>query len=86
MKETKFNENTAREINAKIRYGNIKTRDGHPARILCWNAKGWKPIVALIDLGGTEMPMKFTKEGKCDLRPNVTTNNDLVIETEGGEA
>lgn len=85
MIEQKFNENTAREITANITYGNIKTRDGHPVRIVCWNAKGQQPIVGLIDLGDMEMPMKYTMDGKSDTRPNVRTNTDLVIETEGGE-
>lgn len=85
MTEKQFNINTAREINGGIRYGKIKTRSGHPVRVLCWNAKGWKPIVGLIDLGDIELPMKFTKEGKCDTRPNVTTSNDLIVEVEGGE-
>lgn len=86
MTEIRFNENIAREITAKMMFGNIKTRDGHMVRIICWNAKGQKPIVGLIDLGGmVEMPMKYTKEGKSDTRDNVRTNTDLVIEVEGGE-
>ena len=86
MTESKFNESLAREITAKKMYGRIKTRDGYTVRIVCWDAKGWRPIVGLIDLGDIEMPMKFTRDGKCDTRPYVATNNDLVIETEGGEA
>lgn len=86
MTEIRFNENIAREITAKIRFGNIKTRDGHQVRIICWDAKGRKPIVGLIDVDGIELPMKYTGEGKTDTRDNVRTNTDLVIETEGGEA
>lgn len=85
MTEIKFNENIAREITAKMRFGNIKTREGRQVRIICWNAKGRKPIVGLIDLGGMELPMKYTIDGKTDTRENVRTNTDLVIETEGGE-
>lgn len=86
MTEKQFNEAIAREIMAGIQFGNIKTRDGNPVRIVCWNAKGQQPIVGLIDVGGIEMPMKYTAEGKSDTRANVTTNTDLVLETEGGEA
>ena len=86
MTEIKFDENTAREIMAHVRFGNIKTRDGNPVRIICWNAKGEKPIVGLIDVGDIEIPMKYTAEGKIDTRDYVSMSTDLVIETEGGEA
>ncbi len=85
MTEQKFNVNTAREITGKIKFGKIKTRDGRPVRIICWNAKGKMPIIALIDLGTFEFPSRFTNEGKHDIRPNVTSSFDLIIETEGGE-
>jgi hypothetical protein len=86
MTQIKFTEDKAREITARVRFGNIKTRDGNPVRIVCWNAKGQQPIVGLIDFGDFEMPMKYTAEGKSDTRDYVTMNTDLVIETEGGEA
>lgn len=85
MTQKQFNENIAREITAKVTFGCIKTRDGHSVRIICWNAKGQKPIVGLIDINGIELPMKYTRDGKTDTRDNVRTNTDLVIETEGGE-
>lgn len=77
--------NLAREITGKIRFGKIKTRGGRPVRIVCWNAKGRFPIVALIDFGSFEQPSRFTSDGKHDARENVTSNFDLVIEVEGGE-
>jgi hypothetical protein len=86
MTEKQFSVDAARKITAGAMYGNIKTRDGHSVRIVCWDAKGLQPIVGLIDVGGIEMPMKYTTDGKSDTRANVTTNTDLVIETEGGEA
>lgn len=86
MTERKFNEDTAREIMAHVRFGRIKTRDGNPVRIICWDAKGEKPIVGLVDVGDIEMPMKYTINGKSDTRDFVNMNTDLVIETEGGEA
>jgi hypothetical protein len=86
MTERKFNEDTAREIMAHVRFGRIKTRDGNPVRIICWDAKGEKPIVVLVDVGDIEMPMKYTINGKSDTRDYVSMNTDLVIETEGGGA
>ena len=85
MTEQKFNVDLAREINGSIKFGQIKTRDGRPARIICWNALGSYPIVALINMGGYEFPSNYTNDGKNDCRDNVMTNLDLVIETEGGE-
>lgn len=85
MKEIKFNENKAREITAKMRFGNIKTRDGRPVRVICWKAKSIKPIVALVDFGAYEQVCMYTKDGKFDVRENVTSNFDLVLQMEGGE-
>lgn len=68
------------------RFGKIKTRDGHTARIICWDAKGKRPIVALFDIGVMERVARYTINGRHDERDNVTSNFDLIIETEGGEA
>ena len=86
MIQKQFDEGTAREINGGLRYGRIKTRDGQEARIVCWNADGEKPIVALVRRPDGEHPHLYTTDGRLDARPNVTTNLDLVLETEGGEA
>lgn len=68
-------------------YGTIKTRLGLKARIVHWGAKGNYPIVALIEQAdGSEVCRQYTLDGKVDVRPNVTTSTDLIIETEGGEA
>lgn len=85
MIQVAFTEERAKDIKKSKFFGKIKTRDGDPVRILCFNAKGMYPIVGLIDKGADEVPMSYTREGKCDWRPNVTSNYDLVIETEGGE-
>lgn len=85
MTEQKFNVALAREINGSIKFGQIKTRDGRPARIICWNAKSIKPIVALVDFVAYEQVCMYTKDGKFDVRENVTSDFDLIIETEGGE-
>lgn len=86
MTEKEFSVDAARKITANEMYGRIKTREGHPVRIVCWDAKGQKPIVGLVEIGVVEYPIKYTADGKADTRENVTTNTDLVVETEGGEA
>ena len=85
MIQKQFDEGTAREINGGLRNGKIKTRDGHPARIICWNAKGKRPIVALFDIGEMERVARYTVNGRHNERDNVTSSMDLVLEVEGGE-
>lgn len=80
MTQKKFDYNEASDIMAGRKFGKIKTRMGLNARIVCWDAKGGKPVVALIDTVSGEMPRLYTAEGKYDLRGNVTTNYDLIIE------
>ena len=47
----------------------VCTRDGYPARIICWDLKDKDyPIVALIDTYGDEQPSKFTSEGKYSVK------------------
>ena len=53
----------------------VCTRDGRKARIVCFDAKGDKPIIALIEMGVAETPNNYpidgkaisTKETPCDL-------------------
>lgn len=82
MKE--FNSHDAKLIELGALRARIVTRDGRPARIVSWNAKGSHPIVALVDLGPLEKAHQYTIEGKTDSRDNVKTNSDLLIE-EGGK-
>lgn len=85
----KFDESTAREITAGVASAHgkrIVTRDGFPARIICWNAKGKRPIVALFDIGEMERVARYTLNGRHDERDNVRSNFDLLIEVKGGEA
>lgn len=87
MKEVKFDEKTARMITSGAVFGKVKTMLGLNARIVCWNAKGDFPIVALIELAdGSEKSRQYTLDGKIDVRPNVRTNFDLTLLIEGGEA
>ena len=63
----------------------IVTRDGRSARIICRDAKGKRPIVALLDNGSEERVARFTVNGRHDERDNVTSSMDLIIEEGGGE-
>lgn len=53
----------------------VCTRDGRKARIICFDAKGDKPIIALVEMGTAETPNNYpidgkaisTKETPCDL-------------------
>ena len=53
----------------------ICTRDGRKARIICFDAKGDKPIIALVEMGTAETPNNYpidgkavsAKESSCDL-------------------
>ena len=53
----------------------VCTRDGRKVRIICFDAKGDKPIIALVEMGTAETPNNYpidgkavsTKEASCDL-------------------
>ena len=53
----------------------VCTRDGRKARIICFDAKGNKPIIALVEMGTAETPNNYpidgkavsAKEASCDL-------------------
>ena len=61
------------------------TRDGRKVtRILCTDAKGSFPIIALIETyNNSEYPYTFTKEGKDS--PGITHSNDLFFAPEKHE-
>ena len=89
MKEINFDENIAREIAEGDRAGSIRTRFGDSVKLVYFGAKGNYPVVGLVDLGDEEVSKQWTSDGRIDMRPNVTSCYDLVIETEtegGGEA
>ena len=85
MEGTNFDINTAREITGGVTNGTIRTRDGFPVRLLAFNIKGRYPIAGVVDLGDEEYPRVWTTEGKADLRPNVKTLYDLVIDNGGAQ-
>ena len=78
----RFSRSLARDIMAGNLLGRILTRDGRPVRILAWDAMGVRSIVGLIYMGDldAELSWQWTKRGKSDIRPNVKTPTDLVIE------
>ena len=86
MIEVRFDKGTAMDIINGELFGAIKTRDGFPVRLLAFDVKSRYCIAGVVMLGDDEYVRQWTAEGKADYRPNVTTNYDLVIEVEGGEA
>lgn len=85
----KMGEEIGRQIEANINKQRMKpfnleavkagrpvcTRDGRKVRIICFDAKGDKPIIALVEMGVAETPNNYpidgkaisTKETPCDL-------------------
>ena len=46
----------------------VVTRDGNPVRVLCTDAKGYYPVVALVFYHGTrEAPEAYTENGLYDI-------------------
>ena len=43
----------------------VCTRDGRKARIICFDAKGDKPIIALVEMGTAEAPNNYPINGKA---------------------
>lgn len=82
VRKRKFNAKVASRIMAGRLRGSIRTIDGRPVRILAWDARGMRPIVGLIYMGDidAELSWQWTMSGRTDLRPNVTSPSDLVIE------
>lgn len=44
----------------------VQTRDGRPARIICYDVKGLAPILALIDTGDYEFEAYYDVAGRND--------------------
>lgn len=61
----------------------IVTREGKDARIICTNAKGKYPIVALIKSQNNEYPSVFTNKGKYVL--HIQNPDDLFFASEKHE-
>ena len=59
----------------------VCTRDGRKARIICFDAKGTHPIIALVsdpDIEGDEIPFCYTNYGFYN-NPNCESKHDLMI-------
>ena len=86
MIQKQFNEQEARLITSGEKLGKIKTRDGFEVTIIVWDIDAAHRIVGIVHLGDhCDYLRQWLADGKSDRRPNVRTNYDLVIETEGGE-
>lgn len=62
----------------------VCTRDGRKARIICFDAKGEHPIIALVTDGVQESPYNYTKEGYYHTE-GVKTMADLMMLSEKKE-
>lgn len=58
----------------------VRTRSGLPVRILCYNAKGNKPIVAIIENENEDKVVRYTINGRVDnFHSDTPRQDDLVI-------
>ncbi len=65
FKRVPFNLELAKKITNHYLKGRVVTRDGHMARIICFNKEGDFPIVGLVkNFLGVERPYTYNKEGK----------------------
>lgn len=55
----------------------VQTRDGRQVRILCCDAEGPYPVIALLRDFGGEVPMTYTFSG-CQYGPDQQSSSDLV--------
>ena len=63
----------------------VCTRDGSPVRIICWDAKGYCPIVALVsDIDGRESVQTYPSDGRLMLGDMVNPL-DMMMKTEKKE-
>ena len=56
----------------------VCTRDGRKARIICFDAKGTFPIIALVDENAEEFPFSYTADGKYAAETAIS-NKDLMM-------
>ena len=58
---------------------NVVTRYGKPVRIICTDAKGESPVVALVEDNGEEYPFSYHQDGTWSKRN--TSDVDLFFDT-----
>ena len=73
-----FEVNLAKEISNGTKEGKVVTRDDGNARIICWDAEGDQPIIALIKYHDKEYPHSFYQNGS--LHDGDSLNGDLMLE------
>ena len=73
-----FEVNLAKEISNGTKEGKVVTRDDGNARIICWDAEGDQPIIALIKYYDREVPYSFCMNGL--LEDGDCLNGDLMLE------
>ena len=56
----------------------VCTRDGRKARIICFDAKGTFPIIALVDENAEEYAFSYTEDGKFSAETAIS-NKDLMM-------
>ncbi len=56
----------------------VQTRDGRKARIICVDAKGYYPVIALVEDGGAEWPRLYTESGHYHNVLAVAVGLDLI--------
>ena len=57
----------------------VCTRDGRKARIICFDAKGDKPIIALIEYEIDERPCNYFANGRFYSNSNENNDADLIM-------
>ena len=73
-----FEVELAKEISNGTKEGKVVTRDDGNARIICWDAEGDQPIIALIKYHDKEYPHSFCMNGL--LQDGDFLNGDLILE------
>lgn len=57
----------------------VVTRDGHPVRIICTDAKGGYPIIGLKEDDGIERALSYLRDGTFNV--DTSSKYDLFFET-----
>lgn len=68
------------DVDAAKQGETVQTRGGLPVRILCYDAKGDKPIVAIVENENEDKVVRYTITGKADnFSDGTQRQDDLVI-------
>ena len=57
----------------------VCTRDGRKARIICFDAKGDKPLIILSEIDGKEVILRYTEKGQSDNFHSPTPREDDLM-------